>query len=161
MTLVWLIIFSNIWIFRIPFPVDGTAILIINELPSLLLIMAYFAYVMAWTIELYRIYPPGIILGRNFLFLDKSVNCSMDLLSAVVTFISKLAFSLSAVLHNKEIFLHLLIFLILIFTQVNQAVQGNHSVLQVIHRHTSTFAAMQLLYYWLVKFWILHYDFWS
>ena len=112
MTMLYLIICSHICRFSSSFPVAGPDVQVLRKLPSLLLFMASIAAVVARPIEVSRIYSPIIALGDNFLFLEEAVNFYMDLLSAMVTFAFKLAFYLSIVMHNKSMFLHILIFLI-------------------------------------------------
>ena len=152
MILPCLIICSHICRFISYFLVAGPDVQVLCELPSLLLFMASLAAVVAQTIELSWISSPIISLGENSLFLEEAVNCSMALISAMVTFAFKLVFYLSVVMHNKSMFLDILIFLVWLFIKVHQVVQGDHIFLQVVHIHTAYFSTLHLIYSYLVHF---------
>ena len=77
----------------------------------------------------------------------------------MVTFALKLESPPNIAVQINVIFLHILTFLVLIFIQVHQSVQGNHLFFQVIHSHSSYLVSVYLLYSCLVHFWIRHCDF--
>ena len=161
MTLACFIICGHILSISSQFPVSGPAVWILHELPALLLLMAYSYAVVEWPIELSNIYSPVIVLVRDLLFIEEAVTLSMNLLYIMVTFALKLAFILSTFVRNKGMFLRLLIFLIWLFTQVHQAVQGTISS----SRSYTVILIPLLLCNWFITalyiFWSCYYDFWA
>ena len=161
MNLSCLIICIYIFILISSFPVSVPSVRVLCKLPALILLMASFFTVVVWPIESSRISFPVISLVSKFLFIEEAVNFYTNLLSSMVSFALKLSFPPSTAFLSKGMLLHIVIFLIWIFTQVYQAVNGNHLILQVIHRHSDSFGVIHLLYSWLVHFWIRHCEFWA